>query len=341
MGNNFIDIQYNIFLVNENVYCLWDYDIRKKTLEFLDSLNPEYFEYLADTIGPDAVDEDNQSASIAIRLAYSQALETFFTLLGACIQGPYCTPAWVNTYWPSELRELVRNISEREYVDSILRKKHLSWKIITNFIFTWLALDDQEKETQIKENFSKIWARFASDYLDENFNHEYNAIKHGLRIKPGGFYLAFGREDKPGVPAPKERMQQIGSSKYGSSFFVVERHRKKSHHIKLKRQHMNWNPEDFAWGLHILSMSIQNVISAIKILNDIPATEVRFSWPREEDTFSEPWKRRIKMGVYSMGGIDLILPDELIDPSSKEELLEKYIDGKSIGFRRIRLREKD
>ena len=51
---------------------------------------------------------------------------------------------------------------------------------------------------------------------------EYNSIKHGLRVNPGGSYIAVGAEQTPGVPAPPEAMRSMGGSPYGSTFFEIE-----------------------------------------------------------------------------------------------------------------------
>jgi len=61
-----------------------------------------------------------------------------------------------------------------------------------------------------------------------------------------------------------------GQSDYGSSFLVKEKLLNHKHHFRLVKHHRNWDPEDLTWGLHLASMSIQNVISALKILNNVP-----------------------------------------------------------------------
>lgn len=77
-----------------------------------------------------------------------------------------------------------------------------------------------EKEIQrLQGLFSTLWYRFAGDYLNENLIAEYNSLKHGFRINPGGFKLMVGPESTPGVAAPAERMTSLGSSEFGSSFF--------------------------------------------------------------------------------------------------------------------------
>ena len=194
-----------------------------------------------------------------------------------------------------------------------------------------LVLDDKEKETNIKKGFSQFWSRLASDFVKQDFTDEYNSIKHGLRIQSGGFSLAIGREDEPGIPAPADRMQLIGKSKYGSSFNVLEKIGEHNFHQQSKITSRNWSPIDIAWALHLVSISISNVVAALKILNGTPAEQVNFHWPSELETFSEPWKRSMKLGVTSMTGFGNNIHPLLIKPFTREEILSNYPAGNCAG----------
>ena len=46
-NNSQIDVQYRHFMVGEKPYCMWDFDIQKQALSFLDDINPNYFLHLA------------------------------------------------------------------------------------------------------------------------------------------------------------------------------------------------------------------------------------------------------------------------------------------------------
>ena len=96
-----VDFQYGFFLVGERPFCLWDQDINKLNSNFLNGIDPEYFEYLADTnfekLG-DETEDIHQHAALAIRAAFSQGLETLFALIFASVQAPHCVPAWMNIY---------------------------------------------------------------------------------------------------------------------------------------------------------------------------------------------------------------------------------------------------
>jgi hypothetical protein len=49
---------------------------------------------------------------------------------------------------------------------------------------------DIEFKTKIEISFSSLWKHFAEDFLRDGFSEEYNSIKHGFRLRIGGFSLA-------------------------------------------------------------------------------------------------------------------------------------------------------
>lgn len=340
MSENELDIQYRFFIVGERPLCVWGTDIKSLALEFLDNLDATYFEYIANTHSENIIEDkprekESQFAALAIRTAYSQALETLFALLCAAVQAPYCIHAWIDNYQPRELYALVRKIHNREPVETLLSVKRVTWQTIAEAIFESLVLEEKEKEAAIKKDFGNLWSQFASQFLDNNFSDEYNSIKHGLRVRPGGFSIAIGAEEKPGVAAPKEKMQLLGKSEFGSHFLSAKKIGENAQHIEMKRHHRNWSPEDLCWGLHLVSLSIANIKSALRIINGIPATDVKFEWATDRDTFQEPWKRARQIGVTSMSGFQMDMKPDFITAFSKDEILARYRAGKDAGVKRL------
>jgi hypothetical protein len=340
MSENELDLQYRFILVGERPLCVWGTDIKSLALEFLDNLDATYFEYIANThsqyITEDKPREkESQFAALAIRTAYSQALETLFALLCAAVQAPYCIHAWIDKYQSRELYVLVRKIHNREPVETLLSVKRVTWQTIAEAIFESLVLEDKEKETRIKQDFGNLWFQFAAQLLDNNFSLEYNSIKHGLRVRPGGFYIAIGAEEKPGVAAPKEKMHLLGKSEFGSHFFAAKKISENTQHIEMKRHHRNWSTQDLCWGLHLISLSIANIKSALRIINGVPATDVKFEWATDRDSYQEPWKRARQIGVTSMSGFQIDIKPDFITTFSKDEILAGYRAGKDAGVKRL------
>lgn len=329
-SDNSIDIEYRVFLVDEKPFCVWDTNFKSKVLGFLDSLDPEYFEFFANKHIKGALSKNKKTSrysSLALRTSYSQALETLFALISSCIQAPNCPHAWFTTYRNIDLENVIRKIHHKESLSTQLKNNILSWETISDALLQPLVLNDKDKETAIKSGFARLWSRLATDFMDKGFSNEYNSIKHGLRIRHGGFSIAIGKEETPGVRVPRENMQLIGKSEFGSSYIISERYKKNTRHMQVKRNHRNWHPEDFGWGLLMTSLSIKNLISTLKIMNGINPKKVRYHWPSDLSTLVKPWEQRKTIGVTSMSSIQADIPEEFIHPYSDGEIQELYKQG--------------
>ncbi len=282
------------------------------------------FEHIADLHAAALEGDQKQYAAAALRLGYSHGLETLFALLCAIVQAPDCVIGWFLKYKNNDLEDLVRKINERRVICSKLRSRQITWRTIADLVFTYFKTGDDEKDESIREKFSRLWGHFASDFLDKNFDLEHNSIKHGSRAKMGGFYLAMGAEDVPGVPAPPERMRTMANSVFGSSYFVPD-NLGDTRNFTVSHQALNWVPENYVDALFLISSSIQNAVGFLRILHGVPVREVPFVWHSDNDTYQQPWSR--STGMTSLRWHSQIT-EKAITPLSKEEILAVYSEGK-------------
>lgn len=313
-------MHFSRFAVGDEPWCVWEWDLPQRNLDFIESLTPEYFEHLSEVHFGEADGEHGKLAAVAIRLGYGQALEAFFGLLCAAIQAPDCVAGWLSRYRSVQLHQLVRDISEHRPILSKLSLPETSWDALANIALSF-RMEDQERERAIKAGYARLWARFAHDFSDDGQSHEYNCIKHGLRIRPGGFQLRRGREDIPGVPAPPDRMKTIGASPFGSSMLKPEPVGQDRRHFRLRKYSRNWQVENLAHGLMNLAASMRNVLSFLRIVNGADAQTVQFEWPKDLADFREPWKRSV--GVFAMNFDDIVGPNDIV-PFTREEILNIY-----------------
>lgn len=309
------------FLVDETPYACWDWHLHRKNLDFIEGIDAEYFRYVAESNIEHLKGDDKHRAALALRLAYSQGLEALLALLCALVQSPQCVVGWMIAYKNNELRTLVQKIGRQEKIHSRLKGSPVTWDLLSKYVHSHLGYEEQ-KLAWIERGFGQLWNRFANDYLSEGISHEYNGVKHGLRTKPGGFFLAIGKEDKLGVPAPPERMQTIGGSDFGTSFFtrepIIASNRM---NFRPRKQSRNWNPENLANGLILLSMSINNVVSFLRIFNGVPPDKCKFTTPTEEEVFEEPWNRCVGIDCANF---DTIVESGHITPFTKDEIIRSY-----------------
>ncbi len=326
-------VQPTLFAVLREPYCLWDVDVEERNRHFLAGLDPGYFDFFVRSVsGCEQGEENAQRIAISLRLAYYHATETLFSLIGALLQAPRCVYAWLAKCQPGNLRTLVEGISAGSK-GLLLQVKlpELSWDRIARGVHICSSADPA-KAKRTGELFGRFWSMLGWEFLRDEHLKEYNSIKHGFRVRPGGFSLAVGLEKEYGVPAPAEEMQSLGGSEFGSTFYVLERiagESSKNRSYRSRRSSVNWSLEGTALALQITSMSIGNVLSALRILNGTPPGAIRFTRPVEDDDFERPWR---EMPDTSSLTFDLVIPKETVRATSKEELLGLWgIEDRSRG----------
>ncbi|GEM_PF-2562971 len=97
-----------VFAVNRTPYCSWEWDLEERNLRFLESLDTGYYGYVADLCISELESDSKLSASIVLRGAYHQAVETLVSLLGAYVQAPEAVPAWLTKASTLDLEEVAQ-----------------------------------------------------------------------------------------------------------------------------------------------------------------------------------------------------------------------------------------
>jgi hypothetical protein len=315
-------IQYSKFVVNESPYTVWEWDLKDRNITFITNFDSAYFEYLAQVHSQGLeIDEQKQWSALALRTAYSHGLETLFAFLFAALQAPDCVVGWLHKYDVGDLKALIKKVQTRQPIMLKLEINPITWKSISNVVLSPLCIEDKEKEQGIKQRFAILWGRLADYFVADVNTQEYNSIKHGFRVKAGGFRLAMGKEDVPGIRPPADRMRSLGGSEFGSLFYVPERIGDNKLNFRIKRHARNWRPENFIYGLHMILISLQNIISFLQIINGAEATTVQFTWPSDESYFDRPWQ--------SISGPTGISMDSIITPNhiksfDKNDILDIY-----------------
>lgn len=315
-------LEFVRFVVDETPYACWEWNLQERNLEFIKGIDPGYFEYVARSNAEHLDGDDKHEAALAVRVAYSQAQETLFALLGAMVQAPECVIGWLLAYRNAELESLVRKLSGHQTVLTRLNVAP-TWENLARIVHDCLGCDAEKKEW-IAKGYARAWGRFAHEFLNEKASSEYNSIKHGLRARLGGFTLSAGIEDVPGQLARPEVMQSLGGCLYGTSYYTIEKLGEGRTNFRARQNSRNWVPDNLLNGLFLLSWSIGNVTSFLRILNGTPPGECRFQNPNTPEAFNEPWK--LSPGVTDCS-FDSVLEGSQVTLRSKGEILDSYGGG--------------
>ncbi len=306
-----------VFAVADTPYCCWEYDNVERNLRFLKGLDTEYYWRLADMLVEHLEGDRAGTASIALRAAYHQAVETLFSMLGAYAQAPACVPAWLACCKSEDLRSIVEGLQSGRALLTQVGRRYVSLDNLAGDVLrnVWV---DEEGPASTRARFARYWRRLASEFLDETARAEYNSIKHGLRVNPGGFFLAIGLEQSPGVPAHPEAMRSMGGSAYGSTFFELERvgEGKRSPHIRAGSVTVNWSAQDLCGRLALISCSITNIVGALRCAMGEDPAVIEFVRPERNDAFDDVWT---PVGVTS-SRIDTIIRIDTAQQRTSAEL---------------------
>ena len=234
---------------------------------------------------------------------------------------------WFEKYQVKQIRHLVSRISSGgEPTPNKLILKKVTWETFSSKVNRF-SYADQDKLKETHQLFARLWRHLAHEFLEEVNSKEYNHIKHGARAKSGGCLLRVGKEHEEGISPPDEEMATVGGSQFGTSFFMAERVQdaplvKPDPHFRLKQRTVNWDPESLAHALCLVALSIQNILSYLKIVNGVDPREVKFTRPAENDYFEQPWKRSV--GVTSVSMDFYPVHERHITRYSIEQLMERF-----------------
>jgi hypothetical protein len=300
-------------------------DLAQKNLDFIESMRPEYFNYVAHHNFKMLEGKEKNLAALSIRLAYFHGMETFFALICATLQAPECVVGWLQKYEIGSLRNMVKDIDNGRNIKRKKEPYHFSWEYLSK-TFNCFQLEDKEKEQEIKVGYGKFWKILATEFIDEKRISEYNNLKHGLRIEPVGFEMFIAEEKECGVSPPFNEAISMGGSEFGSSFLIrnkiCENGKKNgTHHFQVEQHNVNWDPTTITTRLILLSHSIKNILSYLKIENGVKQETVRFSLPSDLSVFKKACKPLD--GVLSMNS-NSIINQEDIEIFTKEEIIAAY-----------------
>lgn len=310
---------HSVIAVGARSMCVWDQELTRHNLEFCSSFEAGWFldavaNHLRDVEDLEAV---SQSAALAVRQTYHQALEAFFALLFAFFQAPHCIPAWLDLYEFSIIRDLIRAVNTRMPILNAWRMPRPTWTDLAA-LTTRLGWPDDQNTA---DRYGLLWQRLASEYLDDQRAAEHAALKHGFRARASGGAIKIGIEPEYGVSPPPE-MQWLGGSKHGSSTFVASpipagAGRRKALHYHLKVQNTLWLLDTTILKVQHLCTSMENVLGAARVRSGEAAEKIQFHRPQDPSAFDAPWRKSTGITGFGMSlagpgeGVAGILADEV------------------------------
>lgn len=266
-----------VYAIDDELYCYWAASRTESAMQFLDSLDPGYFAFVADQGGACLGNPTLEKRSAAsMRIAFFQGTETLLLLLGAFVQAPGCPQAWMVECKPPQLREVTKKITDG---GTLLLLNELlnaaSWTSVADAV---LRTSGQKDMAALAPRFARFWQQLAKTYLLREFDDEYNGLMHGIGLKSASVPLR-------GTPASHGATTQAAvvpsrGSRWATSFKItrpVGSDGRESRSRYSVAQHIDWDAEQMVEALHCISASIHNVVAALRLVHG--AVDVTFMVP--------------------------------------------------------------
>ncbi len=299
-----------MFYVENRARCVWEYGIAQRQLEFVKSIEPEHFPFLYEVLAKELAGDRRQRAACQIRATYSHALETFFSLLFSVIQAPRCGYAWLLEYQPGDLVAMTTALLQAQPIPTPLSLNPFNFDSVAEAL-TPRPTDDPGYANVGKVAFARAWKRLAYDFTNELWTTEYNSIKHGMRVTPGGMKIEVRLSSNIDEP-----FQNLGGSEFGSQFFRREK-LIGSLHIRGRRHVVNWNPLCLGKRIDAIGTSIQNIRGFLLGHLGEDISDYAFVIPDDEHAFDECWANEPRVTNISF---DNNICEADIDKYSKSEI---------------------
>jgi len=280
------------FMVHDTPYYLIGNDIIKLNLRFLKDFQPEYFHETSKVLFSSFQTSKNKKEknylASQIKTLYHQAVETFFAYLFGSLQAPLCIIAWLQLYRIKSLREFVEIINtDTSFPYFKISLKKYSWFQLSKQ-FNFFKHEDEQIHNNIINGYAKFWRKIADDIINEDKYVEFNQIKHGFRIKPGGFSLYIQEEVKKGKnnnPIIPVLSGEFGSTIYKPEFYISND--KRTNILSLSTISNNWNIDFYIKSLELLEYSLKNIKSFLIGLVSNTLNEQLFYFPDDINLFDE------------------------------------------------------
>lgn len=276
------------------------------TSMFLDALSPDYFSILSDLYANSLDRDDSWAVRLALRTTYGQAVEAFFALLFATLQAPLDPVAWLLLYKPGDIPSLLRRFESGEDLPSlIVLPEPCSWEKLVSTL-TPFSSHNVETAQQTAADLAAFWRRLTIEVLDPVASAEYNSFKHGFRARSASPVLHLGNIS-------------VLDGENGAWFPMVA---KNNGNAIIRIGTRVWSTDMLCGALHLISMSIGNIVEVLKHPGGLPSGEFTLRIPSEDEfAAAEPGPGDLTSFSIGPSWID---GGEQPTPVDREEALEWY-----------------
>lgn len=245
-------------------------------------LHVEACEALRRTLDSDPKDE---RATLAIRLHYGLAQESFFALLFAVLQAPEVPTAWLLLYRTPDVLGLLERFEKAKDLPSVLQcPVPGSWESLAETLVPRSTLDDAVSRERI-QRLGRFWAEWAAEQTSPDMRAEFNSLKHGLRLRSASPFISIGGH-------------QIEGDEHGSWFATAEC---SGPDILMRLSGRSWSAPTLLARMRLMALSSHNLLAMLRLLHRAGNTSrLEIEIPEEEQLEAATLSRKPLTG-FTLG----------------------------------------
>ena len=312
------------FRVIDKPYVLWSYEPSSENMEFLESIDYEFYERTVKTafcdkdggpsFEPDTT-EARKDVSSHARLIWNHGLETLVSLLGAYVQAPHAVHGYVLKCQNEDCRRIAQFLLSGNIPSShCLRRSDFDFPAFVRGIHARTPWINDE---QCMTNLSRALRDLLAAYDRDDHRGEYNSIKHGLRASHGRSAIAIGIQEAEGIPAPPEAMEMLSDCRDGSHFLAIRTFDKltkqeRRQQFSLQQCSVGWSLEKTLLDIQLISCLIGNIVGALKVAAGAPAGTVQFFRPEVDEAWWQAYFDEQSPAIYNLAfAANIELPQKI------------------------------
>ena len=282
-----------------------------------EGIRPEFFSQRSIHLSRQLDGAEAAWAAMSLRADYGHACESVLSLLFASIQAPRCIFGWLHLYKNEDLTELcLRTLEGREYPHMLLESPG-GWREIAGRILcrappiVYAGDGISAAREEILEGSITALGKIVEDFLDPRGRLEYNAFKHGFRIKQTSMSVEIQPKGKDPI--------HVEGGRFGSEVINLEKIDKINYGVG--SDFVSWDPMQMAARLQVAALWI--ALLKCFLLIELTDGKARVQWPFlcSAEDYLAPWAG----GPSLMSAhIAAVLPPKGFPLAGKEEIMEIY-----------------
>lgn len=292
-----MDSNWYPFCVVERPFQLWGHDVAQDNIDFLTRVDAAFYWRAAhqfigepaaeEEAGTDESDAERKDVASLARLLWHHGAETLVMMVGAYMQAPGAVHGYFLKCRTEDAITVAKSLAQGERLkyDRLVGKEFSLTNLLSGIHRCAGWSEHDERVSRLCRAFRSV----LRDFIRDEQRHEYNSIKHGLRAHHGRFAMAVGIQEAPGIPAPPEAMEFIGGSRDASFFDVarpLQNATKQVSKINFKTDKVSvaWSLEKAIAELQLISILLNNCVSALRICNGAGAGTVQFQYVHDDES---------------------------------------------------------